>query len=81
MTVSTIRAGIIGVFRETDECHPKMKLIFEALFWYFSSMAISFHLEISNPAMEVIVEINPALNILRKVFTRNFNKTNFNWFL
>lgn len=81
MTVSTIRADIIGVFGETDECYPKMKLIFEALFWFFSSMAISFHLESSIPDMEVIMEINPAPNILRKVFTRNFNKTNFNWFL
>lgn len=30
---NTVREDIIGVFIETDESHPKMKLIFEALFF------------------------------------------------
>ena len=78
---NTVKEDVIGVFIETDKSHPEMKLIFEALFLHLLSMAVSFQLKLSSSALGVNREPNPAINIIMKVFTRNFNKTNFHWFL
>lgn len=60
---NTVREDIAGVFIETDESNPKMKLFFEALFLYLLSMAISF-LKISSLALGVHREPNTATNVV-----------------
>jgi len=75
--ITTVREDIFGVFIETDESHPKIKLFFEALLLYLLSMAISFQLKLSSPTLGITAEPNPATNIVMKVFTRNFHERNF----